>query len=92
MAGAQDFTSSRDPVQNVVGVGGACIGSMRPLAFIFTVVKPASTWAATASAIYAGSSPPTRLSTRNRSRYMSPSEVVTTDRVQIALDFDDQVA
>jgi hypothetical protein len=34
---------------------------MRPEAFIFTAVKPASTCSLTASAIWTGSSPPTQV-------------------------------
>ena len=44
------------------------IGDIRPEAFIFTAVNPASTCAAICSASSAGSSPPTQAYTRTRSR------------------------
>ena len=53
------------------------IGDMRPQAFIFTAVNPASTCAAISSASSAGSSPPTQAYTRTRSRTGPPSSAYT---------------
>ena len=53
------------------------IGDMRPHAFIFTAVNPASTCAAIASASSVGSSPPTQAYTRTRSRTGPPSNAYT---------------
>lgn len=52
---------------------GLVIGDVRPAAFIFTAVKPASTCAVTSSVSRAGSSPPTHAYTRTRSLTGPPS-------------------
>jgi len=81
---ADRLPNGRDPVHRVSHSGRVSIGRISAVAFIFSAVKPASTFSRAASPTSAGRSPPIHWYTRIRSR--TAAEKFVDGSAELSLD------